>query len=112
MIKTNSFQNGNTSITTHTHGISSFMRWAERRIAEEVEANEEFEQRTGSTAAFKESTHLPHSLTDEQKRSMIDAVDDLRRLGVAAKKACNEVGLHFSTYFQWRKKFGMGRFEG
>jgi len=111
MIKTNSFQNGNTSITTHTHGISSFMRWAERRIAEEVEANEEFEQRTGSTAAFKESTHLPHSLTDEQKRSMIDAVDDLRRLGVAAKKACNEVGLHFSTYFQWRKKFGMGRFE-
>ena len=98
-------------IETHTHGISSFMRWAERRIAEEVEANEEFEQRTGSTAAFKESTHLPHSLTDEQKRSMIDAVDDLRRLGVAAKKACNEVGLHFSTYFQWRKKFGMGRFE-
>ena len=36
-------------IKTHTHGISSLMRWAERRIAEEVEANEEFEQRTGST---------------------------------------------------------------
>jgi len=25
-------------IETHTNGISSFMRWAERRIAEEVEA--------------------------------------------------------------------------
>ena len=36
-------------IKTHTHGISSLMRWAKRRIAEEVEANEEFEHRTGST---------------------------------------------------------------
>ena len=99
-------------IETHTNGISSFMRWAERRIAQEVEANEEFEQRTGSTAPLKESTHLPHSLTDEQKRSMIDAVDDLRRTGIASGTACGEIGLHQSSYSQWRKKFGMGRFEG
>ena len=98
-------------IETQTQGISSFMKWAERRIAEEFEANEAFERRTGKRVALEESTHLPHSLTDDQKRSMIDAVDDLRRAGVAAKNACNEVGLHASTYSQWRNKFGMGRFD-
>lgn len=98
-------------IETQTQGISAFIKWAEQRIAEEVEANEAFERRTGKCVALEESTHLPHSLTDQQKRGMIDAVDDLRRLGVAAKKACNEVGLHQSSYSQWRKKFGMGRFE-
>ena len=98
-------------IETQTQGISAFIKWAEQRIAEEVEANEAFERRTGKCVALEESTHLPHSLTDQQKRGMIDAVDDLRRTGIASKSACNEVGLHFSTYFQWRKKFGMGRFE-
>ena len=98
-------------IETQTQGISTFMKWAERRIAEEFEANEKFEQRTGKRAALEESTHLPHSLTDQQKRGMIDAVDDLRKAGVAAKNACNEVGLHASTYSQWRNKFGMGRFD-
>ena len=97
-------------IETQAQGISSFMKWAERKIAEEVEANEAFEKLTGERAVLEESTHLPHSLTADQKRSMIDAVDDLRKAGVSAKNACNEVGLHVSTYSQWRNKFGMGRF--
>jgi len=99
-------------IETQTQGISAFIKWAEQRIAEEVEANEAFERRTGKCVALEESKHLPHSLTDEQKRSMIDAVDDLRRTGIASGTACGEIGLHQSSYSQWRKKFGMGRFEG
>jgi hypothetical protein len=79
-------------IETQAQGISSFMKWAERKIAEEVEANEAFEKLTGERAVLEESTHLPHSLTTDQKRSMIDAVDDLRRAGVSAKIGCNEVG--------------------
>jgi hypothetical protein len=95
----------------HSQSISSFMQWASERIAKEVEANEAFERRTGKCVALEESTHLPHSLTDQQKRGMIDAVDDLRRTGIASGTACGEVGLHVSTYIQWRKKFGMGRFD-
>ena len=96
---------------TQAQGISTFMKWADRRIAEEIAANEAFERLTGKSVALKESTHLPHSLTDDQKRGMIDAVDNLRRAGVASGNACNEVGLHPSTYSQWRNKFGMRRFD-
>ena len=56
-------------IETQTQGISSFMKWAERRIAEEVEANEAFERRTGKRVALEESTHLPqqsHSRPEAQ----------------------------------------------
>lgn len=100
-------------IETHTHsqGISSFMRWAERRIAEEVEANEDFEKRTGESFVLKESTHLPHNLTDHQKRMMIEAVDDLRKLGNGAIAACNDCGLHQNTYFTWRRNLKMGNFK-
>jgi len=97
----------------HTRtAISSFMDWAERRIAEEVAANESFANESGTVAAIKESTHLPHSLTDDQKIEMIHGVDHLRRAGMGSKKACNQIGLHISTYSQWRKRFGMERFNG
>jgi len=86
------------------------MRWAERRIAEEVERIERIEADQGTAVCFVEHNKLPYNLTDEQKLSYINAVDALRSRGVGSMKACKQVGIHVSTYSQWRKKFGLGRF--
>lgn len=90
--------------------MSGFMRWAERRIAEEVERIERIEADQGTAVCFVEHNKLPYNLTDEQKLSYINAVDALRSRGVGSMKACKQVGIHVSTYSQWRKKFGLGRF--
>jgi len=90
--------------------ISSFIRWAERRIAQEVEENELFKKESGEVIALKESTHLPHSLTNEQKLAYIKAVDALRDQGKGSLWSCKKTGIHVSTYNQWRHKFGLGRY--
>ena len=96
-------------INTNRH-ITGFMRWAERRIAEEVERNERIAKDQGTAVCFVEHKKLPYDLTDEQKLELINNVDALRRRGVGSMKACKQVGIHISTYSQWRKKFGLGRF--
>ena len=98
-----------TNVNTNTP-ISSFIRWAERRIAQEVELNESFKEESGEVIALKESTHLPHSLTNEQKLAYIEAVDALRDEGKGSLVACRKTGIHVSTYNQWRNKFGLGRY--
>ena len=96
-------------INTNRH-ITGFMRWAERRIAEEVERNERIAKDQGTAVCFVEHKKLPYDLTDEQKLELINNVDALRCRGVGSMKACEQVGIHISTYSQWRKKFGLGRF--
>ena len=93
-----------------TAHISSFMRWAERRIAEEVERNEMIAKEQGTAVCFVEHNKLPYDLTDTQKLDYVNQVDALRSRGVGSMKACKQVGMHISTYSQWRKKFGLGRF--
>ena len=96
-------------INTNRH-ITGFMRWAERRIAEEVERNERIAKDQGTAVCFVEHKKLPYDLTDQQKLELINNVDALRCRGVGSMKACKQVGIHISTYSQWRKKFGLGRF--
>jgi len=97
---------------TYNQSISSFVRWASRRIAEEVESNERIEAETGTAEIIKRHNKLPYNLTNQQKREYVDMVDMLRnQKNMNTKSACYKVGMHISTYSQWRKKFGLGKFK-
>ena len=90
--------------------ISSFMAWAERRLAEEVARNEQLAVNTGTAVCFVERYRMPYNLTDSEKLAYIKQVDMLRRQGVGSIKACKKVGMHPSTYSQWRNKYNLGKF--
>jgi len=97
---------------SYSENISNFMRWASRRIAEEVAANEKLEEEAGSSDCFVRHSHLPHNLTNDEKLEYVLLVDRLRNeKGMLSKQACARIGIHQSTYSQWRKKFGMGKFK-
>ena len=90
--------------------ITGFMAWAERRLAEEVERNEQLAKDAGTAVCFVEHKKLKYDTTDSQKLDYIEQVDALRRQGIGSLKACKKVGMHPSTYSQWRNRFGLGRF--
>ena len=90
--------------------ITGFITWAERRIAEEVERNEQLAKDAGTAVCFVEHKRLPYNTSNSQKLNYIKQVDALRRQGIGSLKACKKVGMHPSTYSQWRNKLGLGRF--
>ena len=96
---------------THSENISSFMRWASRRIAEEVAANEELEAKGVKDDIVIRHSKLPYDLTWDQKRDYIDIVDEFKDAGMSTKVACAKVDMHVSTYSMWRKKLGMGKYK-
>lgn len=96
---------------SYSESISKFMEWASRKIAEEVANNEEFERQSGVTHPITKRNHLPHYLNDDQKLGYILSVDDLRDKGMGSSNACEKIGIHISTYSQWRKKFGMDKYK-
>ena len=48
---------------THSENITSFMRWASRRIAEEVTANEELKAKGVKDEIVIKHSKLPYDLT-------------------------------------------------
>lgn len=90
------------------------MKWARRRIEEEVAANAELEKVLGSD----ELTDHPDKRkprcsapTANQKIALIKEVDKLRRLGMTTDSACSSLDLSASAYNNWRRKLNLGTFK-
>jgi len=89
---------------SYCNGISSFMKWANDRIAKEIKQNDEIEAKYGSAkfvSKRKTRTHVDLSL--DQKRSIVEKIDSLRYAGDKVEAACENLGIHPQTYFKWRK---------
>lgn len=84
------------------------MKWAERRLAEEVERNEQMAKQVGTAQWLVIHERLPYNLTDAQRLELVKEVDKLRDEGMGNIASCKKVGLHITTYCKFRKKLGMG----
>ena len=91
--------------------ISGFMQWAERRLAEEVERNEQMAKQVGTAQWLVIHERLPYNLTDAQRLELVREVDKLRDEGMGNIASCKKVGLHITTYCKFRKKLGMGNYK-
>lgn len=88
-----------------SRSISTFLRWAQDRLDREIESIEEIESVHGSAIIHEDAKRLPHNISDEKKLIAIEQVDRIYGLGKLSKtSACEEVGLHYTTYYKWRKE--------
>ena len=91
---------------TSAESISNFMRWAAERIAREVEENEMIEERTG-VRNYQPPTVIGKSYNDNEKIEAVGAVDFYRDRGMKLLSACEEYGIHPSSYRKWKKKYNL-----
>tara|TARA_R110002153_G_scaffold739_2_gene3492 strand:- start:6264 stop:6554 length:291 start_codon:yes stop_codon:yes gene_type:complete len=88
----------------YPESISRFMSWAEERLEKEVESIKRLEKQIGEEL-YEEKIKTSTKLTADEKRSILDDVEKAREGGeVSIPKACEKVGIHFVTYYRWKKK--------
>jgi len=90
---------------SYTASISRFMRWAEETIESEIEFIERCEKEFGDAEVHKQSKETkPKNLTTEQKRELVEQVDNLYELhpNLSRVSACEEIGIHNTTYYKWK----------
>ena len=70
----------NYAYDTTAESNSNFMRWASRRIAEEVESNERIEKEAGTRDFIPGSNcnRPTHRLSQEEKTEIINKIDTKR----------------------------------
>jgi hypothetical protein len=89
------------------------MRWASRRIAEEVESNERIEKEAGTRDFIPGSNcnRPTHRLSREEKTEIINKIDTMRGTGVSLKTSVQQHGIHQSTYFLWKRIFNLPAYK-
>ena len=85
------------------HNISKFIRWAHDRIESEMISNHKIAKEFGDSAITKESKRCCYKLSDSQKREILYQLDDLKEDGWTLAASCDEVGIHQTTYYKWKK---------
>jgi hypothetical protein len=93
--------------------VSNFMRWAEARIAKEVEQNELLEETAGTRDFIPGSNcnRPTHRLSQEEKTELLNKIDTMRGTGVSLKTAVQQHGIHQSTYFLWKRTFNLPAYQ-
>lgn len=89
-----------------SESISSFMQWISDRLDKEMEQIERCEAEFGEEEVYAEKIeNKPNNLTDKQKIKFVKEVDKLYDLypKMARTEACREVGIHYTTYYKWRR---------
>lgn len=90
---------------TYAANISSFMRWAQERIAKEVEENERVEAQAGTRDFILGSGDAKkQDYTTQEKLDILSGVKRLRGEGMTCIAACGEYGIHNSTYYKWKRE--------
>lgn len=88
----------------YPESISRFMSWAEERLGKEVESIKRLEKQIGDEL-YEEKIQTSTKLSADQKRSILDDVEKAREEGeVTVAQACELVGIHYVTYYRWKKK--------
>ena len=103
----------NYAYDTTAESNSNFMRWASRRIAEEVESNERIEKEAGTRDFIPGSNcnRPTHRLSQEEKTEIINKIDAMRSTGVSLKTSVQQHGIHQSTYFLWKRIFNLPAYK-
>ena len=88
---------------TSSESISNFIKWAQERIAREVQENEKIEEESG------EANYLPDSVfarfyTKQDKLNAINGVNYYRDQGMTMPGACKKYGISTSSYGKWRRE--------
>ena len=91
---------------TAAGSLSNFMRWAERRLSEEVDKNDKIEK-----ALNKASPSLDKSLTPNAKILVIKQIHKYRHEGKTVVEACELLNIHPNTYNNWRRFFKISVFK-
>ena len=94
---------------TSAESISNFMHWAAERIAREVEENEKIEEETG-VRNYQPPTVLGKSYNDNEKIEAVGAVDFYRDRGMKLLSACEEYGIHPSSYRKWKNENNLHKY--
>lgn len=88
----------------YPESISRFMRWAEERLEKEVESIKRLEKQIGDEL-YEEKIQTSTKLTADQKRRILEDVEKAREEGeVTVAEACELIGIHYVTYYRWKKK--------
>ena len=98
---------------TTAESNSSFMRWAEARIAKEVEDNERLEAAAGTRHFIPGSNcnRITHRLSTEEKAEVVKKIDAMRDSGISLETAADQSGIHKSTYALWRRQFKLPNYK-
>lgn len=100
------------SYETSAQSISNFMRWAEQRLAQEVDLNEglakNFEESKKELLGIKTKNR---DLSDTEKILLIQAIHKHRDRGLNVPRACELVGIHRHTYSRWRNELKISRYK-
>lgn len=91
---------------TAAGSVSNFMRWAERRLSEEVNKNNKIEK-----ALKKQTAETDPSLTKNEKLLAIKQIHKYRNEGKTVVEACKIFNIHPNTYNYWRRSFKISVFK-
>jgi len=89
----------------YKRSIGTFMSWIGDKLDEEMASIKRCEREFGTETVYREDhEQRPRNLTDDEKIKLVKDIDSLRYLNNLSKaEACRRVGVHFSTYYKWRK---------
>ena len=98
---------------TTAESNSSFMRWAEARIAKEVEDNERIEAKAGTRNFIPGSNcnRIGERLSKDKKAEVVKSIDNMRDSGISLETAADQCGIHKSTYALWRRQFNLPKYK-
>lgn len=90
-----------------------FLDWAFERISKEVNEIEAMEEEFGTAEWFNpQKRNGRPSISDEEKREIVDDVDRFRDQGYAYKLACELADVPQGTYSKWRHHLNMEPYKG
>jgi hypothetical protein len=94
---------------TTAESVSRFLRWAESRIADEVESNEKFEAKAGTRDIVIKYDGLALCKTSysmiELRSSKISK--EMKRGGEAISKCVKQFNISASTYYSWKRSLAI-----
>lgn len=93
---------------TTADNISTFISWAEQRIAKEYETNERLQKECDELSEPIELCEGTYCLTEEDRHDTIHEIEYFIKNGYPIKHACYECGVHITTYYRWKRNIKNG----
>ena len=81
---------------TSSESISNFIKWAQERLAREVEETGE--------ANYQPDSVFARFYTEQDKLNAINGVNYYRDKGMSMPAACKKYGISTSSYGKWRRQ--------
>jgi len=93
---------------TTAESISRFLRWAESRIADEVESNEKFEAKAGTRDIVIKYDGLALRKTSSNGRAkVVKDIEEMKSCGEVISKCVKRFNISASTYYSWKRSLAI-----